>query len=154
MNGSSHRRFAAGSSLGLLTAVGVLLSVSGPALAQDQDEPPVSGRQPIITNQFSAATGGAINARRPGLYVQQGIAVQQGDTDFFTGVPEQLPSFFADTVDLILTDVLDLIQNVLTGLDLFIKSLIGSGSPAGGQPAFVPIQDAATSGQGTSVRTE
>ena len=50
--------------------------------AQDNLPEPPSGntRQPIVSDQFNTTSGGALQLRRPGLYVQQGIAVQNGGT--------------------------------------------------------------------------
>ena len=82
-----------------LIVLGVVMLQASPAVAQDEpptnlpedDEPgttPVSGRQPIVTNQFATTTTGALQERHPGLYVQQGIASTRGELDFLTGDEE------------------------------------------------------------------
>lgn len=108
---------------------------------------PSGTRQTTITNQFTAATGGSIQTRRPGLWVQQGIAVHNGDTSFFTGVPEEEPNFFRDTFNQVFTQLATIIQDMLTGLNTLINA--SSGSTSG--TAWVPIPNAATSGQGQRV---
>jgi hypothetical protein len=117
------------------------------------DEPgttaPTGGRQTTITNQFNSATGGSISERRPGIWIQQGIAVHNGDTSFFTGVPEDEPGFFRDTFNQIFTQLATIIQDMLTGLNLLITSSSGNTTPGG--TAWVPIPNAATSGQGQRV---
>ncbi len=142
----------------VLVAAACIFFAADVAQAQDAQDPqdgpgttPATGRQPTVTNQFTTATGGAIQNRRPGLYVQQGIAVHEGNMGFFTGVPDEPPNFLRDTMEQIMFEIFDVIQGFMDGIQLFINSLTGqSGTP--GQAAFVPIQNAATTGQGTTTQ--
>ncbi len=144
----------------LVVAVACLLFAANSAEAQDSQTPqdgpgttPVSGRQPTVTNQFTAATGGAIQNRRPGLYVQQAIGVHGGNTSWFTGVPDEAPNFFRDTMEQIMQEIFNVVQGLMDGIQLFVSSLAGQTSTPG-QAAFVPIQNAATTGQGTSTQIQ
>jgi hypothetical protein len=135
-----------------LTATAAVFLIGGSAAAQDEPQGPVGGRQTTITSetQFTAATGGAIGARRPGLWVQQAIAEHNGQLDIPGDVPEEEPSFFRSTFELIIEDILVFISDMLSGLDFLVGSLANVGGSTG-QPAFIPISNATTSGQGTSV---
>ena len=115
--------------------------------------PPSGTRQTTITNQFTSATSGSIQQRRPGLWIEQAIAVHGGDTSFFTGVPEEPPNFFRDTFNQVFTQISQVIQGLLDGLNTLITAGQGSGGGGSGtqNPAWVPIPNAATSGQGQSV---
>ncbi len=153
--------------LGLgVAAVTVILAVffmSGNiAAAQDNgdtpsDEPgttPIDGRQPTVDNQFTTTSGGALQQRRPGLYVRQGIAVHDGDTSFFTGVPEEQPNFFRDTFDLLLEDAFFTpIQDFLEAFNFFIQSLSGSSGGSGGI-TFIPPANSVTTWQSGSVSVQ
>jgi hypothetical protein len=115
--------------------------------------PPSGTRQTTITNQFTSATSGSIQQRAPGLWIEQAIAVHGGDTSFFTGVPEEPPNFFRDTFNQVFTQIATVIQDLLNGLSMLITAGQGSGGGGSGtqNPAWVPIPNAATSGQGQSV---
>ncbi len=156
MSDTMNLKYAVRPLFWILTSVACAFLGSSAAQAQDRQEgpgtAPVSGRQPIVTNQFTAATGGAIQNRRPGLYVQQGIAVHEGTTGFFTGVPDEPPNFLRDTLEQILFEAFDVIQGFMDGIQLFISSLTGQSSGSSGRAAFVPISNAATTGQGTTVQ--
>lgn len=138
-------------SLGCLV---VLAMATQPVSAQDTNDgddgpgtsAPTGGRQPIIQNQFTTTSGGALQIRRPGLYIQQGIAVQNGQGNF-SGVPEEELGWVRETADNIALDFI----NVFTDLFGMLDTLIGSINPGSGSAAFVPISNAATTGQGTSV---
>ena len=112
-----------------------------------QQAPSGNTRQPIVTNQFTTTGGGALQQRRPGLYVQQGIAVQQGSSGFFDGdVPEQF-GFFEETIRIILLDILEMLSEALSGLNLLtggnpLAGLLG-GTDLGG------ILDGLTGDDGT-----
>jgi hypothetical protein len=109
---------------------------------------PTSGtRQTIITNQFTSATGGAIASRRPGLWVEQSIAVHQGDTSFFTGVPAEQPNFFKSTFDQIFAQLTTVTQGLLDAINTFVQNTFkpGGSTGGGGGTPFTP----ATTGQGT-----
>ena len=115
--------------------------------------PPSGTRQTTITNQFTSATSGSIQQRAPGLWIEQAIAVHGGDTSFFTGVPEEPPNFFRDTFNQVFTQIATVIQDLLNKLSMLITAGQGSGGGGSGtqNPAWVPIPNAATSGQGQSV---
>ena len=138
-------------SLGYLVVLAVAVQ---PAAAQDGTEnddgpgttAPTGGRQPIVQNQFTTTSGGALQLRRPGLYIQQGFAVQNGQGSF-PGAPEEEPSWVRQTTDTIALDFI----NVFTDLFGALNAIIGSINPSSGSAAFVPISNAATTGQGTSV---
>ncbi|MBN2560756.1 MAG: hypothetical protein JXQ75_07495 [Phycisphaerae bacterium] len=147
----SDRQLNGRTALCLIAALGIVLLTSSFAVPQDEPQVPSSGtRQTIITNQFNAATAGLIQERRPGLWVQQGIAVHQGSTTFFTGVPDEEPNFFRDTFNQVVTDIVSVIQGAMDGLNLLVQNLFRSGGSSGGG-VYIPIQNAATTGQGTRV---
>ncbi len=106
-------------------------------------------RQTLITNQFTSTAAGSLQARRPGLWIQQSIAVSNGATDYFTGVPDEEPNFFRDTFDQMFEETANVISQILTGINTFLTSLFNGGSSGGGSN-FVPIDNAATSGHGTT----
>ncbi len=152
MSPAAERRAYGPAVLLALVAAATVLLTGHPAVAQDEGGGPVSGRQTLITSetQFTAATGGVIGSRRPGLWIQQAIALHNGQLDIPGDVPEHLPSFLRSTFDLIIEDILVFFSDILSGLDLLIGSLANIGG-ATGPAAFVPISNAATTGQGTSV---
>lgn len=113
--------------------------------------PPTDGRQPIVTNQFDTTGAGAIQLRRPGLYIQQGIAINGGDDSYFTGVPEEQPNFFRDTFDKLLEDALFTpISDLLSAFNFFIQSL-STGSGGQGGITFIPPGNSVTTWQSGSV---
>lgn len=115
---------------------------------QTPTQVPTSGtRQTIITNQFASNSAGALQARRPGLWLQQAIAVNGGDTSFFTGVPEEEPNFFVDTFNQVFSQITTVIQGLLDGINTLVQNTLRPGGAAGtgGGTAFTP----ATTGQGT-----
>lgn len=107
---------------------------------------PLTGRQSTISNQFTAATGGSIGARRPGLWVQQGIAEHEGTLDIPGDVPEEQPSFFKSTFDTMAQNVIDLFSGILDGVNGLITSLRSAGTGGGGSTTttFVPPPQNAT----------
>lgn len=111
---------------------------------------PLTGRQSTISNQFTAATGGAISLRRPGLWVQQGIAEHEGALDIPGDVPEEPPNFFRDTFDLMAQNVLDLFSGILDGVNGLITAFRSSGSGGNNSTVtFVPPPNATTTWQST-----
>ncbi len=105
-------------------------------------------RQTLITNQFSSTSAGSLQSRRPGLWIQQSIAVHNGSLDSFTGIPEETPNFFRDTFNQLFDETAGIISNILTGINTLVTSLFNGGG--GGGSSFVPIDNAATSGHGTT----
>lgn len=117
------------------------------------------GRQPLITNVFGTTTGGALQNRRPGLEIQQAIAIHNGDDSSFDGnVTEEPPTFIEDTVQQMLLAVFDGFTQILDGIGFLISGTggdltgvlnglpnlggIGSGFPSltDGNTGSVPIQ--------------
>ncbi len=133
-----------------LIAGGVFCLSSAVATAQ------VSGRQPTITNQFTTTTGGALQARRPGLFVQQGIAEVQGQSTLLTGdIPDQ-NRFFHDTAVLVFQNILDSILRFMSNLN-FASSLGNLGSlfgTTGGTTGLGGIPNPMTTGPGTSIQIQ
>ncbi len=107
-------------------------------------------RQTTVTNQFTAATGGAIQLRRPGLWVQQGIAEHNGAMTFSGDVPEETPNFFKSTFDQMNFAFLDVVSGLFTMIDSFISSFRGSGGGSSGGTVFVGPPNGVTTWQGTS----
>ncbi len=137
----------------ILGVAAVVLLANGIAQAQEGGTAPATGRQPTISaeGQFTSAGAGALQGRRPGVYIQQGIAVNQGDMTFFTGVPEEAPDFFRETFDMIAQDLMTLFSDMLSGLNFLITSLVQPGGAAPAQAAFIPISNPLTTGQGTTI---
>lgn len=97
---------------------------------------PVTGRSPTIDNQFSATSGAALQARRPGLQVQQGIAATNGNSEFLVGDATSPPNWVDDTIKQIILQIFDSISQILSGLNLAVggnplSGLLG-GSGTGG----------------------
>lgn len=125
VNRWSARRFV------LPLALVLVLAFAAQTQAQDQlpEEPAGNTRQPIVTDQFNTTSGGALQLRRPGLYVQQGIAVQNGGTGFFDGEEEVAPhSFIGQLVRDIFVTILDTINQALS----LLTGSFGGDSPLGG----------------------
>jgi len=110
---------------------------------------PLEGRQSTISNQFNAATGGAIGARRPGLWVRQGIAEHNGDLDIPGDVPAEEPNFFRDTFDMMAQNMIDLFGGILDGVNGLITALRSSGSGGSSTVTFVPPPNATTTWSST-----
>ena len=129
---------------GTLLLTGSVLS-SSEARAQD--------RQPnVITNQFSTTTGGALNARRPGLIIQQGIAAQQGSLPIVGGPPMPEP-FLQETLFIIMQSMFDSILAILDTINLAaglggLASLFGL-DDGGGTMQMTTVPNPTTTGQGT-----
>lgn len=96
-------------------ALALVLGVAVQTQAQDQPPTPPSGntRQPIVTNQFNTVNGGALQQRRPGLFVQQGTSVHNGNMSFFDGNVVDERSFVGQMVRDIFVTVLDSINQAL-----------------------------------------
>lgn len=110
-------------------ALVVALAVTAGAQAQDPPTTPSGNtRQPIVTNQFSTVGGGALQQRRPGLFVRQGIAVHSGSTAFFDGNVVDERSFVGQTVRDVAVTFLDSLNQFL---DL-INGAFGSGGALSG----------------------
>lgn len=110
-------------------ALVLVLGAAAQTQAQDQPPAPPSGntRQSIITNQFNTVSGGALQQRRPGLYVQQGTSVHNGNTAFFDGNVVDERSFIGQMIRDIFVTILDSINQALSLLNAF-----GGNSPLSG----------------------
>ncbi|MFH1417926.1 MAG: hypothetical protein ABII12_06530 [Planctomycetota bacterium] len=119
----------------------------GGTTTHDDNQPgttPISGRQPTVDNQFATTSGGALNDRRPGLYVQQGIASTNGQLSMIDGtVPEEQLSFFAETFNGIYMNVFDIFGGILGLFNSFVDNL-SSNNSSSGSLTFVPPGNAAT----------
>ena len=71
-----------------------------------------------------------------------------------SGVEEEPPNFFKDTFDQISMSLLGVLSGLLDGINALISNFSGSGSSTPGQAAFIPISNATTTGQGTTVQIE
>lgn len=135
-----------------LQGAGTTQQTTGTTTSQPTEGPtgttPLKGRQSTISNQFTAATGGGIATRRPGLWVEQGIAEHNGTLDIPGDYTPPPHSFFRQTFDMMAQDVLTLFSNILTGVDTLITSA-GSSSGGGGSSTitFVPPPNASTTWQ-------
>jgi hypothetical protein len=123
---------------------------------QEQEGPgttaPTGTRQTVVTNQFTSATGAGIQQRRPGLWVEQGIAEHEGTLEIPGDVPAEEPNFFRQTFDQMFQNVLGLFSNILTAVDGLVTSLGSSSSGGGGTSTitFVPPPNASTTWQSGS----
>lgn len=83
------------------------------------------GTAPVITDQFNSVTSSALQARAPGNQIRrsQNVTVDDFDTEPF----EDDQEFVADTIELLLLQLLDEISQILSGL-----SLVTGGNPLSG----------------------
>ncbi len=95
----------------------------------DQD-PTGNERQPTISGdgQFTTLTSGALQNRAPGNYIQQGIAVNNGNLNMFDGNVVDNPSFIGETFEMIMLDILEIINQFLS----LINPLISGSNPLSG----------------------
>jgi hypothetical protein len=98
----------------ILSAVVCLFVFADGASAQEQS----TTRQPIVSNQFTTTTGSALQARRPGIYVQNGIAVQEGELTIPGDATPTPHNFYRDTFDQLVSAFLDSFQSFLETLNL------------------------------------
>jgi len=157
-----HTRFARSMFVRVAMAGVSLLVMSTAAHAQDgtdgDGETPMAGnRQPqLIGNQFTTTTVGSLQNRRPGLMVQQGIAGTLGNIDFPGNEQERQPGFFVETFELIVFEMTDIVSNMIDGLNTLL-GISGSLTPpggGGGTGGITPIDNAVTTGQGTTTMIE
>jgi hypothetical protein len=114
----------------------VLLTVK-PNEAQTTTQPTGSGRQPIVENQFTTTSGGALQARAPGNYTRQAIAVQEGTLVLDGSGVEDTTPWVRETFDLLFLQFVGIIQDLVEGLNLAT-----GGNPLGG------LLDGLTGGDG------
>ncbi len=133
-----------------LVAVAAAVVLTPFAFNEAQTQPET--RQPIVTNQFTTTSSGALQARAPGLYTQQAIAIQQGTLFPFDGnVPDNTP-WVRETFDLLFLQFVDIIQQMVDTLNLLVNanSLVGGGLgiPGGGLGGI--LSNPLTSGGGST----
>ncbi|MCA9255837.1 MAG: hypothetical protein KDA33_09375 [Phycisphaerales bacterium] len=122
----------------ILVAGGALLAWTRINQAQTSTEAP-SGRSPVITDQFSSTSGGALQSRAPGLQVQQGIAAASGSSTFLVGDDMDDADFLPDTISLIIQEIINQISQILSSLNLLV----------GGNPLSGLLGGSGTSGLGS-----
>ena len=83
------------------------------------------GRTPVITDQFNTVGSGALQARRPGLQItaSQNISLSDFDSEPF----EEDTEFVQDTINVLLLQIIEVIDNILSSLSLAV-----GGNPFGG----------------------
>ncbi len=115
--------------IALAVAAGIVCLFGGTAQAQDEG----GGVRPpnIIENQFATTTNGSLQARRPGTWIQAGIAGTQGGIVPPGVEPPIEDSFFRETAATVLNSVLDsisgLIDTVSAGISLgFLNNLFAN----------------------------
>lgn len=102
----------------VLLAAGLVLLVSEYNRAQDAGTGAGTGRQPTISDQFTTVSSGALQSRRPGIFVQQAIAVNNGGGEFLDGAPIDQPrSFLGQVWHDMLLGIIDMINNFLTAIN-------------------------------------
>jgi|CXWL01.1.fsa_nt_gi hypothetical protein len=109
-------------------------------------------RQPTITGetQFNTASGGALGLRRPGIYIQNAMAVQGDTNEFIDGSAVQEPdNFYKSTFDQIALGVIDQFTSLIESLNLLsgLGGLAGTGT---GSTGTSTISNPATTGAGTT----
>lgn len=119
------------------------MTVSNDVMAQTTQ--PAEGRSPIITNVFGTVTGGALNARRPGIQIQQANAVHAGDDSFFDGVvPEPAPGYLGETFSQIILATIDTLSQLLSALSVALggnplDDLLNARANDGTVPSLIQI---------------
>jgi hypothetical protein len=129
----------------LVAALSLSLIVMRPTEAQTTTQPSGETRQPIVDNQFTTTSGGALQARAPGNYIQQGIQVQTGAFDPFTGDAVQEPGFIRETIELIIEDFFDILISLVDSLN----TLVGGNPLAGLFPGGTSSNFLTTGGMGS-----
>ncbi|MCB9856714.1 MAG: hypothetical protein H6818_13620 [Phycisphaerales bacterium] len=123
----------------LLVAGGAIFAMAQFNQAQTTPTTPTtvtSGRSPVISDQFSSTSGSALQARAPGIQVQQGIAAASGTSEFLVGDATSPQDWLPETITLIIQEIFDQISQILSGLNLLVggnplSGLLG-GSGTGG----------------------
>lgn len=145
-----HRMFGR-ALLGLTLACALSLSlVSLRSIeAQQTTQPSGDTRQPIVDNQFTTTSGGALRDRAPGNYIQQGIQVQTGAFDPFDGTAVDEPGFIGETIELLWLQFFDTLIAIIDSLNMLVggnplSGLLGGSNSLGnfltvGGSGSVPI---------------
>jgi len=115
-----------------------------------------TGERPpfVITNQFNTTHDASLHARSPGVWIQFAIAEHEGTSESLTGdVPAEQPNFYKATFDQIALNVINMITNLITSLNVLAGAAGGLPPPTTTtQPSdgLTTIDNPATSGAGTS----
>ena len=113
----------------------------------------------VITNQFTTVTGAALQTRRPGNFVQQGIAMHEGKITLPGTGEVETPGFLLDTAQKISEAIIQQLQGALTAVNTGISALSGANFTSTGTTTTSPttpttITNPATTGAGTSTPIE
>ncbi len=160
---TSMRRFV-GRSAVAAACVAVMALVAAPLIqaqlippttdpTDPQDQAPTGNeRQPTISGdaQFTTLTTGALQNRAPGNYVQQGLAVNNGNLNMFDGNVVDSPNFIGETFEMIMVDILEIISQFLSSLNLISGSNPLAGLLPGGTNSLTNLLTGGT-GSGGSV---
>lgn len=94
----------------------------------------------------------------PGQWIQRAIGVQTAvrnrDYSSFSGVPAEQPSFAKEVFTNLFKQVTDMVSGLLTVADTLIKGFFQDPSNPGGTEIFIPIPNAATTGQGQTLTVD
>lgn len=155
MSSSTFRRHMSKTVVLLAGALVLVLYAVGTNEAQTTTAPGGDTRQPIVSNQFTTTSGSALQARAPGSYTQQAIAIQQGTLFPFDGnVPDTTP-WVRQTFDMLFLQFVDIITNLVDTISGFVtgsnalSGLLGNGNSGLGGLGSV-LSNPLTSGGGTS----
>ncbi|MBI5765259.1 MAG: hypothetical protein HZA51_17240 [Planctomycetes bacterium] len=100
----------------------------------------------IVGNQFTTTSGGALQARSPGLFIKQAIGVQNGTVEL-SGEGEAVePNFFRDTAQGVFDEILKSINDIITAINTGLGVITGLPG-SGGTPTII---NPATTGTGTT----
>ncbi len=110
-----------------------------------------TGPQPtIVENQFTTTSGGALQARAPGLMVQRALAVQTGEVTL-EGNATSEPGWVGQTLEDIGMAVIETISGIVTSISgLFDFSDIFDPGSGGGSGGGNQLPNGATTGGGTT----
>lgn len=105
-----------------------------------------TGAPAIVGNQFTTTSGSALQARSPGLFIQQAIGVQNGTVEL-SGEGEAVePNFFRDTAQGVFDEILNSINEIITAINAGLGAITGLPG-SGGTPTII---NPATTGTGTT----
>lgn len=105
-----------------------------------------TGAPSIVGNQFTTTSGGALQDRAPGLFIQQAIGVQNGTVELSGNGPAVEPNFFRDTAQGVFDEILKSINDIITAINTGLGAITGLPG-SGGTPTII---NPATTGTGTT----
>lgn len=105
-----------------------------------------TGAPSIVGNQFTTTSGGALQDRAPGLFIQQAIGVQNGSVELSGNGPAVEPNFFRDTAQGVFDEILNSINDIITAINAGLGAITGLPG-SGGTPTII---NPATTGTGTT----